>query len=71
MSDIYTHVRYNGVGYGCRGRKTREQAIAEARACYEYRLEEAKKFLEALDNDISVKVERGYHRPKLIEELKP
>lgn len=70
MSDIYTKVR-GGVGYACLGRKTRSEAIAEARACYEHTLREAQEFLATPDDQLEVKVIRGLHREQLIEELKP
>lgn len=74
MSDLYTKVRAPAphfTGYACNGRKTREEAIAEARACYEHQLKEARYFLAMTDDDFAVRVVRGLYREKLIEELKP
>jgi hypothetical protein len=73
MSDIYTYVG-GGMGiasYACHGRKTRAEAIKEARSMYERQREEADEFLALSDEQFRVIVQRGYHRPKTIEVLNP
>lgn len=71
MSRTYTEVKTPSGGYMCHGRVTREEAIAEARGCYEYRLKEAQKFLAMSDEEMMVTVVRGRYRQHKIEELKP
>lgn len=71
MTEIYTTVRTPSGGYACRGRVTRNEAIAQARGSYEFQLKEAQEFLAKSDDEMIVKVVRGMHREHLIEELKP
>lgn len=70
--DIYTVVSTPGVtGWACRGRKTRSDAIAEAKRMFEHARDEAQRCLDAITNGtIEVVVQRGYYRPERIEVLK-
>lgn len=71
-SEIHTKVLVSGtVGYACRGRKSRAEAVQEARAHYQRQLEEAQRFLAATDHNISVTVVRGLYRETLLEYLPP
>lgn len=71
MTDTYTVVDGPGPGYACWDRKTRAEAIAEARGVYERKLKEAQDFLATPDDQLRVRVVRGLHVQHLVEELKP
>jgi hypothetical protein len=71
MSDLYTKVAVPkcGPGYACNGRKTRAEAIAEARRHFERQLVEAEEFLNTDPASLLVKVTRGMHRETHVEVL--
>lgn len=71
MSDIYTIVDGPGAGYACNGRKSRDEAIAEAREYYSLRLVEIMEFLRQPISSMNVRVVRGINTQRLVEELKP
>lgn len=66
--DLYTVVSTLGVaGWACRGRKTRADAVAEAKGMFEHARDEAQKCLDAIESGtVDVVVQRGYHRPEVI-----
>ncbi len=67
MNNIYTVV---GEGYACNGRKTRAEAIAEAKAHFLYVKAKAEKELAAIaDGSVVVAVQRGWHVPTTLEVL--
>lgn len=70
--DIYTVVSTPGAtGWACRGRKTRLEAIAEARVMFEHTRDEAQRNLDAIENGtVDTVVQRGYHSVEVIEVLK-
>ncbi|QYW02182.1 hypothetical protein CPT_Sonora_081 [Stenotrophomonas phage Sonora] len=75
MSDLYTVVRPPGNnfggGYACRGRTSRDDAVAEARRHFQRQYDQAAAFLRLSDADLLVTVVRGLHREKLVEVLEP
>lgn len=75
MSDIYTTIQmpafHPAIGYCCNGRKTRQEAIAEAKQHYQHELARIAVFLALPEDEFDVRVVRGYHVQHLVEELKP
>ena len=76
MSDLLTNVRMRDAGIGefgrgLWGRLTREEAIRQARESARLEMESCQRFLAASDAEIEVKIVRGSHAQRLVEELTP
>lgn len=70
--DLYTEVGDSLHGYACHGRKTRAEALTEAKAHFEHVLTGAQRNLAAIaDDTIKVAVVRGRYRTTVIEVLEP
>lgn len=67
MTAQYTLV---GDSYACNGRKTRDEAITEAKAHFIHVRDQAQRNLEAISSGtVRVAVQTGWLRPTKIEEL--
>lgn len=77
MADIYTlistppphDVRGGEVAYGFYGRLTRDEAVKAARASCEYELERCRRFLALSDEELTVRITRGWNVSKTVEVL--
>lgn len=73
MNEIYTVVKGPdpGWGYGEGGRLLRWEIIQKAREHYEHTIKKAQEFLDTPDDELCVRVIRGWNAEHLVEELLP
>lgn len=70
-AQIYTIVDGPDCGYAEHKRRSRQEAIASARKHYQHQMMQAQAFLNTPDDELVVRVVRGWERPVLIKVLAP